>query len=121
MAETIADFFRGDTKTYGMTFTDKDGQPIPLFGRSIWMTFKLLETDDDASAILQAKVTPPDDADSALGKAWITLTSEDTAVEPNTYFYDIQLVTPDLPGPPIVKTLVKGKLKISQDITTTNS
>ena len=116
MADTqLKDIIRGDTKTYNLTFTDKNNNPIPLYGRKIWMTFKSDMADTDADAAMQVVVTPPDNDDSLNGKATIVLSPNDTDITPDEYFYDIQIVTPG--SPPDVKTLVSSKIRVIDDVT----
>lgn len=112
---TLSDIYRGDTKTYKMTFQDSSKKPIPLFGSSIWFTMKKREDDADSRAVIQVKTSPEDTTDSTNGIAYITLTSEDTDVAVGEYYYDFQLVVPGTP--PIVTTLTTGSMSIVTDIT----
>lgn len=115
---SLADFYRGDTKSYSLTFTDKLGAPIPLFGKKLYFTLKLNEEDLDTDAKLQVTVTFPDTPDSAAGKGTLSLTAAQTgALDPESYFYDFQLITLGSPDPTAVTTLAKGKVKVLVDIT----
>jgi hypothetical protein len=119
MAE-LRDIFRGDTKTYKVTFTDADGLPIELFGSELWFTLKKRESDLDADAAFQKQHVFPSDADSTAGIGFLTLTSDDTgAINPGVYSFDFQRVVPG--SPPVVTTLTKGKVRVVQDITRANA
>jgi len=83
----LNDFYRGDTKVYNLTFTDSEGNPIPIPGWLILMTFKSSPHDTDAEAAVQetAVLTDPD-----AGKARVTLSHEVTDELLGKYFYGIQ-------------------------------
>ena len=115
MASTIADFYRGDTKTYAFNF----GTGLDITGWKIYLTFKENADDDDSSAIVQVSNTAGDNAsdDIANGLMYVTLSSLESAkFEPNIkYYYGFQRIVAG--SPPDIKTLLTGKVKVLQDIT----
>ena len=113
---TIAPFYRGDTKAFDLSFTDSSGLPIDVTGHELWFTLKTSIADSDADAAFQKRIVFPGSAESQQGVATLVLTSEETGtIEPGTYFFDIQKVIPDTP--PVVATLLSGKVSILPDIT----
>ena len=117
----INDFTRGDTKNYKLVFTS-NGNPVPMFGSKIYFTMKVNETDADNVAALQVLVVPEDTPDSASGIVMLVLDSNKTDIEPGSYLYDIQQSIPgeEVGDPPIVTTLVSGRVNVLADITRTN-
>ena len=115
----ISSFHRGDTRTYKFTFTDAADTAVDITGWVLWMTLKAERDDIDANAAMQVSATMPVDADSTAGIGYLVLSSTDTDVSPDTYYYDIQRVITGTP--PRVSTLKSGKIKVMQDITVSNS
>jgi hypothetical protein len=116
---TLAAFYRGDTKAFNLTFKDSAGLPIDISGHELWFTLKTNVTDMDADAAFQKKIVFPDSDISQQGIGTLTLTSEETGtINPGTYHFDIQKVIPDTP--PVVATLMSGKISILSDITRNN-
>lgn len=112
----MSNLYRGDTKDYLFTVTD-GVNPIDVTGWTIWITFKLRETDTDLEAVMQVSHTVGDNiTDSGPGGTFtVSLLATDTDITPGTYYYDIQRV---IAGPPEkIRTLEKGKVKIVADIT----
>ena len=113
----IADFKRGDTKTYKFLFT-KNNAPLDITGWDVWCTFKTdPETQPDNEAVLQVQATAGGHIadDPVNGVMYLTLTSIDTAIDVGQYFYDFQRVIPG--SPPNVVTLDSGQVTIEQDVT----
>jgi hypothetical protein len=116
---TLAPFYRGDTKAFNLTFKDSAGLPIDITDHELWFTMKSNVTDLDADAAFQKKIIFPDSDTSRQGIGTLTLTSEETGtINPGTYFFDIQKVIPDTP--PVVATLMSGKISVLSDITQNN-
>ena len=115
----LNDIFRGDSKSFKVTFKDKYKQPIPLFGSELWMTAKVEDTDPDEDAVWQRRHVFPDNDESLAGIGYITLSPSDTDVEAGIYQYDFQRVVPG--SPPDVKTLAKGQIRVVQDVTQSNA
>ena len=113
---TLAPFFRGDTKAFNLSFKDNAGKAINITGHELWFTMKKAVTDADDDAILQKKIVFPTGTESESGAGTLTLDSLDTgAIDPGTYFYDIQKVIPE--NPPVVATLMSGKISVLPDVT----
>lgn len=113
----IANFYRGDSKEWAVSFKDAAGVPIPLFGKKLYFTMKTDKALADADAALQVVLTFPDDAESLAGRGVLQLTASQTetlAIE--TYFYDFQLVDTTL-NPDKVTTVGEGKVKVLEDVT----
>lgn len=112
----FAPFFRGDTKTYTLTFKDGTGRAIDVSGHELWFTMKRQITDPDSEAVLQKRVVFADNEASRAGSGMLVLDSTETgAVEPGTYWCDLQKVVPG--SPPVVATLLSGKIAVLPDVT----
>lgn len=108
-------FFRGDDETLDIEITDSDGNAVDISGYKFWFTAKSNENDADADA--EIGPTTGTITDAANGKAQISLTNSDTDIAVGSYSYDIQ----QKDASNKITTLVKGKLRITQDITQTTS
>ncbi len=82
----------GNTKTYNLTITDGTN-PIDITGATVFFTIKKNLEDSDDDAIIKKDITSH--TDPTQGKTSITLSDTDTAIEPDTYFYDIKLKRAD--------------------------
>ena len=115
----LAPFYRGDTKAFNLTFKDSAGLPIDISNHELWFTMKTNVTDLDANAAFQKMIVFPDSDSSRQGIGTLTLTSEETgSINPGTYYFDIQKVITDTP--PVVATLMSGKISVLSDITQNN-
>ena len=115
----LAPFYRGDTKAFNLSFKDAGGAPIDVTGHELWFTMKRSVTDADADAVLQKKIIFPSGTASQSGEGTLTLESTETgAIDPGTYYFDIQKVIPE--NPPVVATLMSGKIAVLPDITRAN-
>ena len=113
---TLSPFFRGDTKVLRFSFTESDGRPIDISGHELWFTLKREIADPDEQAVLQKRVIFPPGTDSETGNGVLNLDSSETgAVDPGTYFYDLQRVIPG--SPPVVTTLMSGRIAVLPDVT----
>ena len=116
---TLSPFYRGDTKVFTLSFKDGAGNPIDITGHELWFTMKKAVDDTDANAVLQKQIVFPAGTDSENGTGALTLNSDETgAIEPGVYLYDVQKVIPG--SPPVVATLMSGKINILPDITRTD-
>jgi hypothetical protein len=115
MANTTMQIYRGDTVHRLCTFT-KNGSPMPINNLELFFTAKTNRSDDDDDAVIQKKITIPDDALASSGKCYFDLDETETAIPVGSYWYDFQLVD-DVNS--TVTTLGVGKLKILQDVTLT--
>ena len=120
MSNHLENFYRGDTLTLTLTFTDKiTGDPVDITGWDVWLTLKNELSDLDAAAAMQVTLTVPAGPDAVNGIATFIATSEDTAIPVATYKYDFQRVIPG--SPPDVVTIVAGKVKCKQDVSLDNT
>ena len=113
----IADIYRGNTKTFRFTFADANSTAIDITGWSIWFTAKASEADADNAAIIQIEATAGDDVldDPSNGLMYVTVSSTDSDITPQTLHYDFKRVIPG--SPPNAKTLDKGTFSILKVIT----
>lgn len=100
---------RGDDYTIKVTLN------TDITGATVFFTVN--EEDNpatDSTAAFQKVNSPLDHEYPAIGKTNFFITGEDTApLEPGTYYYDLQVVTP---GGRVASTR-KGKILIDSDIT----
>ncbi len=112
----LSAFYRGDTKVFNLSFKDSAGLPIDVSGHELWFTMKREITDIDENSVLQKKMIFPSGTQSEGGSGNLTLDSTETgAIDPGTYFFDLQKVIPE--NPPVVATLMSGKISVLADIT----
>ena len=115
----LSPLYRGDTRDFAFEFTDSAGQPVNITGHELWFTMKRNMNDPDLDAIFQKKIVFPASPQSQQGEAVLTLTSAETDLfPPGIYVFDFQRVVPD--NPPVVKTLMSGKISVLPDITRSN-
>jgi len=82
---------RGDSKTYDITIKDGDGVAIDITGYTIFFTVKTSIDNNltDTTAVIKKTITSH--INPTEGKTQISLTEDDTNIEPCVYYYDIQL------------------------------
>jgi hypothetical protein len=115
----LSHFYRGDTREFSFGFTDCTGQAVNITGHELWFTMKREVGDADADAVLQKRIVMPPGPQSERGECTLTLTSIETdSIPPGIYLFDFQRVIPD--SPPVVKTLMSGKISVLPDITRSN-
>ena len=107
--------YRGDTKTFSLTFQNSEGNAKDITGATIYFTAKKDVQDSDDDAVIQ--VTQTTHSDPTNGKSSIALSTDDTDIDPGRYNYDFQLVESD----GSVTTLVVDRLVILADISRTIS
>ena len=116
---SLSPFYRGDTKTFNLSFKDSAGVSIDITDHELWFTMKESITDTDANAVFQKMIVFPAGTESENGSGTLTLDSTETgAINPGIYFFDIQKVIPETP--PVVATLMSGKITVLQDVTQRN-
>lgn len=117
----IADLYQGNTKVYRFYFADANNTPIDITGWIILFTAKAFEADADVDAIIQVSTTAGDDPtdDPVNGLMYVTISSTDSNVTPQTLYYDFKRVIPG--SPPDVKTLDKDTFSILKTVTISNS
>jgi len=104
------EIIRGDSEPFEITLADEDGAPIDLTGAIIYFTVKKRKSDSDANASISKVIT--DHTSPENGESLISLTAEDTNIEPGTYFWDIQI---DRDGD--IDSVKYGILKVFSDVT----
>ena len=103
--------YRGDDYPIPLAFT-KNGEVIDITEWKVYFTVKYHDTDSDNEAVIKYDVT--EHTDPTNGKTAIMLTNGETGeLIPGKYVYDIQYKKDD----GTVKTVMKGKLKVLQDVT----
>ena len=104
--------FRGDSKSYNLTFKDSDGVAIDITGYTIKFTVKENKDDTQANAIIKKVVTTH--SDPTNGITAVTLSTSDTDLTVKDYYYDFEME--DASGN--ITTFLEGIFRIKQDITT---
>lgn len=108
----LSPLYRGDSREYALTFTDKEGVAIDITGWKVYFTLKKNPLINDDGALIQKDITSHEAPTE--GKTKIVLAPSDTdKLKPGDYVYDIQIKKPS--GDVI--TVVKGSLKIEADVT----
>lgn len=103
--------YRGDSRDYNINITKSNGDPEPITGWKFYFTAKLNYHDDDENAAIKKDITSHIDPEG--GKTIIALTHDDTDIDPEIYWYDIQAKRAD----GSIITLARGRLEITLDIT----
>lgn len=114
MSSGIADFYRGDTKTYKLILKDNATQkPISVHGGTLTFTMKKKITlpDLEASVHLSSPTTEADQL-NPIGQMTIILSATITNIDPAEYFYDFQFTS----ATGEVTTLLAGKVKVLADV-----
>jgi len=117
MAELgIIEWYRGDSFSLEFTVQDEDDDAIDLTGSSLLFTVNSTKnpTDITDQEFEVAGVLDPDQV-ANKGKVSFSPTTTHTDLTPGTYYYDIQLTNASSQ----IRTIVKNKFKIIQDITKT--
>lgn len=115
-SDNLPDFFRGDTYSITLNFTDPtSGQAIDITGYVFTITLKVNEADADPGA-LQKQVTASGPA-ALAGKVEVRLESDETGIAVGPYFMDLQRTIPG--SPPDVLTIKKQVINVLQDISIT--
>ena len=104
--------YRGDNKTYTLSFKDSAGNVIDITGWKVYFTMKQRITQSDDEAAVRIDVTTHDDPTNGLSSIHLANSQTDDLI-PGEYFYDIQVKKPD----EMVTTLVVGKIKVEADVT----
>jgi len=104
--------YRGDNKTYTLSFKDSAGNVIDITGWKVYFTMKQRITQSDDEAAVRIDVTTHDDPTNGLSSIHLANSQTDGLI-PGEYFYDIQVKKSD----EMVTTLVVGKIKVEADVT----
>jgi hypothetical protein len=102
---------RGDSDAKGFIVQDENGVAVDISGFSFKMTVNS-EKDPTDQTNEQFTITGVIGV-AANGEVSFAPTTVDTDITPTIYFYDIEQTD----GSGAIKTLIKGKCKIIQDIT----
>lgn len=90
MALTSMTNVRETTSDFTIEFRDSDGVAIDITGYEVWFTVRKdipqTKIRDDTDAIISKTYTNG----GAAGDINVSLTSDDTNIEPRTYKYDVQ-------------------------------
>lgn len=105
------EFIRRDTVTLTITFTNQDGDPIDLTGSTVFFTIKDRPDDPDSEALLATSWTSH--TDPTAGRTSVTLSTTQTNIEPDAYFYDFQVRE----SGGAIQSTKKGQIIVLQDIT----
>ena len=107
----INNFYRGDTKSIPLSFTDQNDLPIDFTNAVIEFVMKKRISDSNADAVIRKEmliVTP-----TTGGKAILELNETDTKVSSGAYFYHIRANCPNSIGQ---KTLISDKLTVKSNM-----
>ena len=110
MTSRDLEIVKGDSKGFNLIFQEA-GVAIDITDWTIYFTVKVSKGDLDSAAVISKDVTVL--TDPTHGNAKIELTSIDTNITANTYYYDIRVVTKT----GAVYTLMMGKLTILAAVT----
>lgn len=120
-AKKLKPFKVGNSRVIKVTIKDKSTKlPIDISGDKFYFTVKDSADLADASAVVQANVLAPADANSIAGTAFIPVTTDDTKdVTPGDYHYDIVwLKLASDAGPPAGRdTIEQGTVNFEMSVT----
>lgn len=102
---------RGDSDAKGFVVQDSDGDAVDITGFSFKLTVNS-DRDPDDQTNEQFSVMGVI-GDPAAGEVSFAPSTIDTDIEPGLYYYDIEQTD----GSGRIKTLIKSKCRIHQDIT----
>lgn len=102
---------RGDDEDYEVTVKDEDGVVIDLTGGTLFFTVKENKTDTDAQSLIYKTITSFDAP--TTGIQIISLTHDDTDINPGDYWFDIQFKTSE----GAITSRRAGKFIVERDIT----
>ena len=108
---------QGDTRVWELVITDRNTDPVDITSDFVWFTMKQNIADPDGTSLpavlgpIAAVIT-----DGPAGRCTITLDSTDTkSLTTSNYFYDFQWN--DASVPPVVTTLDKGSVAVTDQVT----
>jgi len=107
------EWYRGDSYPIEVEITNSDTDAvIDITGCSFLLTVDTLKTPPDATTKV-FEVAGVLGVDPTIGLVSFTPTALDTDLSPGTYYYDLQVIDAESN----IRTVVKDKWKITQDIT----
>lgn len=116
---TLSEQMVGDTLKIPLTFTNGTTHlPVAKDNCTVTMTVKEDPADADVDAVFQHSVVVPENDPDALNGIidFKVPASKTSGIEPGQYFYDIQIVTPDVPED-TVETILYGTVRMISQIT----
>lgn len=105
---------RGDSPVIPVVVSDENGDTVDITGYTFVMTVDPSPTPD-SSANNNFSLTVGPVADGTDGTVFFQPSTGQMDLVPSVYFYDIQMTT-TLPS---VRTLMKGKFTVQQDVSKT--
>ena len=106
---------RGDSWYLRFSILDTNGAPLDITGNEYWLTLKTSKDDTDDNAVVQIGPIAPTGSDAAVGVVTLYASPADTDIPINSYYYDLQEVTPTS-----INTLLIGRVKVVKDVTLTS-
>jgi hypothetical protein len=116
MTDVDMSIYRGDDKTWTITFVDSNGTAINITGYSVFFTVKPENTYVDSSSDTGATIskTVSVHSDPTHGVTSLSLVPLDTAsLKPAKYRYDMQLKN----GSGKILTFIAGNFEVLADVT----
>lgn len=107
--------YRGDDKSWTLTFKDSSGTAINITGYTVFFTVKKNKSDVEDDALITKDITSHSDAGN--GQTTLSITNTESAIAVGEYWYDIQ--TKD--GSGNINTVVVGNFNVLQDVTVRTS
>ncbi len=105
--------YRGDDKTWEVTFKDGDGVAINITGWTVYFTVKEKDSDTDANAKISKTITSH--VNPTGGITDIILVPTDTSSLKGNYYYDIRIKK----GSGEKITVLVGTLEVLKNVKTT--
>lgn len=114
LTQNLPNQVRGDSWYLRFNILDTSGRPIDITGNEYWLTLKTSKDDTDDNAVVQIGPIAPTGSDAAVGVVTLYASPADTDIPINSYYYDLQEVTPTA-----INTLLIGRVKVVKDVTIT--
>lgn len=110
MQNIILQIIQRDTKNYSINLTKK-GIPQDISGWTLTFVVKKNFNDADINAVIFKSIIIPNDTESQNGRYNFTLSSTDTDLPNDEYWYDLKFIDGDMR-----ETFARGKLLIIPSI-----
>ncbi len=116
MADELDDLYElmiGQTYEVPLEFLDSSGDPIKLYGSSLYFLLKESPRNADADAALSVTIVLPNDQESSQGNCTLVVDSDDwSGVAAGQYYWSlVRVVTGD--SPPSVYPHSSGKVNVN--------
>lgn len=111
MTDTRLTIIRGDDVNLGVTLKDGEGEVIDITGYTVYFTAKKKLSDPDSDAIIAKEVTDHEDPENGVTN--IALSSTETDIEDDIYYWDIQLKDTD----DLISSSAYGQMRVRKDVT----